>query len=201
MPPKPRTSLTDREKVFVMSYCAHYDMAKAARDAGYSPRRASAEARRLMDDPRVQAVVKRTLRNRFERYDITADRILEELAALAFTDATMTARTYTSCDGVQRVSAVDTDLLPAFVRKAITGLREGAHGQVEIKMADKIKALELLMRQREMLDGKDKSDGQVNVVVVPERATDEEGWQAKAADAYKASLQRVDDILGEDDGQ
>ena len=59
---------------------------RAGLRAGYSPKTVDAIATELLQLPAVQAEIARLLKERSERTRITADRVLEELAVIAFSD-------------------------------------------------------------------------------------------------------------------
>ena len=80
------------------------------------------------------------MEERQKRTEITQDRDLEELAAIAFARATDFAEIKDDC-----VIIKDTAGLTERQIKAITGIKEGKFG-IELKLNDKEKALELLGR-------------------------------------------------------
>lgn len=84
-----RTTLTMKEKSFINHYLTHYNAARAYREAGYTssnPSDARLTAYKLKATPIVAAEINRLEAERFERLEITADKVLQELANLAFSN-------------------------------------------------------------------------------------------------------------------
>ena len=77
---------------------------------------------------------------------ITRERVLEELACIAFCRATDYVQVE---DG--KLIVQDTAGLPDRVARAVVGLKEGTRG-VEIKLGDKLRALEILGRSVGLAD-------------------------------------------------
>lgn len=76
--------LTVRQQVFVQEYLIDLNGTQAAIRAGYSPRSADVEASRLLANAKVAEAVARAKAERSARIGLTADRVLEELAAIGF---------------------------------------------------------------------------------------------------------------------
>lgn len=74
-----------------------------------------------------------------KRTEVTADKVIAELAAIAFADRTELAKV----DKNGSVRFTPTDSLPDDVKKIISGIKEGKFG-TEVSSYDKVKALELL---------------------------------------------------------
>lgn len=80
--------LNRRRARFVQEYLIDLNAARAARDAGYSEKTARVIGFELLTFPDIQAAIARAMAARSERTDITQDRVLTELALLAFSDLT-----------------------------------------------------------------------------------------------------------------
>lgn len=94
-----------------------------------------------------------------KRTEITADRVLSELAAIAFSDRTELAKINES----GFVEFTPTDKLSSEAKKTISGIKEGKFG-IEVATADKVKALELLGKHLGMFDKKDNGGDDVQEV-------------------------------------
>lgn len=86
-----------------------------------------------------------------KRTGITADKIIAELAAIAFTDRTEIAKV--GKNGSVRFTP--TENLSDDVKKVISGIKEGKFG-TEVSSYDKVKALELLGKHLGIFDKKDE---------------------------------------------
>lgn len=133
--------LTAKQEVFVEEYLIDLNATQAAIRAGYSARNASRIASELLTKTRVRARVDEALAERSKRTGVNAERVLRELARLAFIDPTRLIDE----DGGIIPSASEDD------RAAIMGVKvkrtpgdAGDSVEREVRLADKIKALELL---------------------------------------------------------
>ena len=93
------------------------------------------------------------MQDRQKRTEITQDRVLQELAAIAFARVTDYAEVK---DGQAIIK--DTGNLDEQQARAIAGIKEGKFG-VEVKLNDKEKALELLGRHLGMFKDKVEVSG------------------------------------------
>ena len=165
--------LTPKQMRFVDEWLIDFNGKQAAIRAGYSAKTAEATAARLLRNVKVQAEISRRQKDLQRRTEVTQDRVVKELARVAFADATdyacVETLTYENEDGtvspVQIVSPKDTDTLSDDQRAAIASIKQGANG-VEIKLHDKIKALELLGRHIGMFTDKLEVKGAIDIASV-----------------------------------
>ena len=94
----------------------------------------------MLRNVKVAEYIAERMQARQERTEITQDKVLEELAAIAFARATDYAEVKDD-----QVIIKDTSGLSENQIKAIAGIKQGKFG-VELKLSDKEKALELLGR-------------------------------------------------------
>lgn len=128
--------LTEKQKRFCEEYLTDLNATQAAKRAGYKNPEIG---RQLITKNNVSEYLNKLRNEQSKRTQITADMVLNELAAIAFSDRTKIARV--NADGVVELN--ETDKLPDALKKAISGIKEGKFG-VEVSSYDKIKALELL---------------------------------------------------------
>ena len=153
--------LTPKQMRFVDEWLIDFNGKQAAIRAGYSAKTAEATAARLLRNVKVQAEISRRQKDLQRRTEISQDRVVKELARIAFADASdyacIETYMYENKDGtlspLQVVSPKDTGALSDDQRAAIAGIKQGANG-IEIKLHDKIKALELLGRHICMFNDK-----------------------------------------------
>lgn len=79
--------LTDKQKAFVAEYLVDLNATQAAIRAGYSSKTAARIAVELLNKTQVAAAIQQAQAQREKRTLITADRVLTELARIAFADA------------------------------------------------------------------------------------------------------------------
>lgn len=131
--------LTEKQKRFCEEYLVDLNATQSAIRAGYKEKTAYAQGQRLLKKVEAQEYLRQLMNKRSERTEITADRVLQELAAIAFTDRTEIAKV--SDKGF--VEFTPTDNLNQDAKKVIAGIEEGKYG-TKIATYDKVKALELL---------------------------------------------------------
>ena len=78
--------LTPKQSAFVEEFAIDMNATQAAIRAGYSAKTAKEQATRLLSNVYVAAEIARGRAARSERTGITADRVLQELARVAFFD-------------------------------------------------------------------------------------------------------------------
>jgi phage terminase small subunit len=83
---KPTKPLPPRRAAFVSEYLVDLNASRAARDVGYAAKSASAEGSRLIANPEVQAEITRQRAILAEQSNVTPEKIVAELAVIAFSD-------------------------------------------------------------------------------------------------------------------
>lgn len=84
--PAHRTKLNPRQAVFCAEYITDFNATQAAIRAGYASKYAARVAYKMLLQPHIQEAVNREITARAKRTHITQDRVLRELAAIAFFD-------------------------------------------------------------------------------------------------------------------
>lgn len=163
--------LTEKQKRFVAEYLVDLNATQAAIRAGYSPKTANRIGSQNLSKVDVQAEIEKrraTLRNKLE---ITQEKVLEELAAIAFANGADFATV--NQNGIVRITP--TSELPDEKRKAVASIKEGQWG-TEVKVHDKVKALELLAKHLGMFDSKNGGSEapENNIFEVIDQSTREE---------------------------
>jgi phage terminase small subunit len=140
--------LTEKQKKFVNEYLIDLNATQAAIRAGYSKKTADRIGPELLGKTCVSAALQEAMQKRSKRTEITQDRVLAELASIGFADIA----DYLSTDNGS-VSIKRTSDIPPDKRSAIAGIKENATGGVEVKLNDKIRALELIGKHIGMFNG------------------------------------------------
>lgn len=152
--------LTERQKRFCDEYLIDLNATQAAIRAGYSKKTAKVIGSENLTKPDIAARIEKRRAAQIKRTEITADRVLLELARIAFVDgsafATITAR--------GKVKFTPTDELTNDQRAVIAGVKKGKFG-TEIKTNDKVRALELLGKHLGLFDG-DRSPSDEGVQII-----------------------------------
>lgn len=138
-------ALTPKQKRFVAEYLIDLNATAAAKRAGYSEKTACEQAARLLANVKVQAAVQSAMQEREKRTEITQDMVLRETAKLAFFDI---RKMFDNNGKPLDISKLDDDTAAALVGLDVQDVSDSDGNYVgfikKYKMADKIKALELL---------------------------------------------------------
>ena len=148
--------MTEKQKIFADEYLIDLNATRAYRKAYPSVKKDETAAQagsRMLRNVKVAEYIAERMQARQERTEITQDRVLEELAAIAFARATDYAEVKDD-----RVFIKDTAGLSENQIKAIAGIKQGKFG-IEVKLNDKEKALELLGRHLGMFKDRVKVSG------------------------------------------
>lgn len=147
--------MTDKQKIFADEYLIDLNATRAYRKAYPNCKKdssADAAARKLLGNTRIQKYISERMEERQKRTEVTQDRVVEELAAIAFSKATDYVEIRSNGVAGMVIIKPTSELSDTQVR-AIAGIKEGANG-IEIKLNDKEKALELLGRHLGMWNDK-----------------------------------------------
>ena len=152
--------LTPKQMRFVDEWLIDFNGTQAAIRAGYSEKTAAATAARLLRNVNIPNEISRRQKDLQRRTEVTQERVVMELARVAFADATDFVQVETRIINRGDIEVPldlavhkETAELSADQRAAIASIKQGANG-VEIKLHDKIKALELLGRHIGMFNDK-----------------------------------------------
>lgn len=156
--------MTKKQKVFCEEYLIDLNATQAAIRAGYSPASAYSVGNENLNKPEVRAYIDRALAERSKRTGVTAERVLHELAKVAFLNATdvVDIKNATLIEGA---SSDDTAALASVKVKTIPQ-PDGVGVEREVRFADKLKALELLGKHLGMFTEQINITGDMGVQIV-----------------------------------
>lgn len=155
-------SLSPRQKTFISAYLATNCATKAAIEAGYSAKSAAWQGNYLLKHPKVSKEINEKLKSSLEKYDITAERVLQEIAILAFSDV---RKAYG-----ENGSLLSMKDMPENIARAVSGVdidelfegtgqdREQVGFTKKVRLWDKRAALELLAKYLKLLTDKVEID-------------------------------------------
>ena len=139
--------LTPKRAAFVREYLVDLNATQAAIRAGYSEATAHAEGHRLLRDVEVAKQIQLQMDKRAETTGVTASRVLEEIAAMAFYDPADIAGADITCPA-------DIAKLPEKVRRAIVGWGYDKMGNFTLKLSPKTPSLDQLGRHLKLFTDK-----------------------------------------------
>ncbi len=149
--------MTKKQKRFVEEYLIDLNATQAAIRAGYkagNAQRASEIGSELLQKTPVADAISKAMAERSRRTGVSADRVIQELAKLAFVNASEVINTE---DATLKRNAAPEDTAAIQSVKVKTFGEDGI--EREIKMADKIRALELLGKHLGMFRDKVELSG------------------------------------------
>jgi phage terminase small subunit len=158
--------LTPKQAQFVREFLVDLNATQAAIRAGYSKRSAYAQSSQLLNHPAIIAAIDAAKAERSTRTEIRAERVLEEIAALAFYDPgkLMIDGEAGASDPIEAVidgraiyglrCPADIKRLPEKLRRAIVGWGYDRNRNFTVKLADKSRALDLLARHLSLYNDK-----------------------------------------------
>lgn len=149
--------MTKKQKLFCEEYLIDLNATQAAIRAGYSPETAGAIGAENLKKPQIQKAIARAMADRSRRTGVNADRVVMELAKIAFVNA---ADVIDADDATLKTDATQEDLAAVQSVKVKTFGEDGV--EREIKLADKIKALELLGRHLGMFNDRLRLDAKLD---------------------------------------
>ena len=172
--------LTEKQKIFVNEYLVDLNATRAYKVAYPNVKKddtAAVNGNRLLRNAKVKEYLDERMKEREKRTEITQDKVLEELAAIAFSNGSKYAKVIEETvydengevlldsDGnIVKQKVVDlvlTDELSETDKKAITSIKRGRNG-IEISTCDKVRALELLGKHLGMFKEKVEVSGNIN---------------------------------------
>lgn len=147
--------LTPKQERFCEEYLIDLNATQAAIRAGYSVNTANRIASELLSKLDIQEKIAELKAERSKRTEITQDRVIKELAAMAFAKAT----DYAQIAGNTVFIKSTTELTPE-QQAGIVGIKQTQAGGIEVKL-DKTRALEMLGRHLGMFNDKLELSGAV----------------------------------------
>lgn len=133
--------LPPRQRKFVQEYLIDLNATQAAIRAGYSPKAANNVGPRLLVNARVQAAIQQAMSRREKRTEITADRVLNELAKIAFSDL----KDFVEF-GPGGIKIKPSDQVDGTVLSEVSEMVAKGSAVTSVKLHSKMKALELLSK-------------------------------------------------------
>jgi len=166
-------ALTKRQQRFVEEYLIDLNATQAAIRAEYSIKNADKIGPGLIGKSRVKEAIEKALAARSRRTGITQDRVLNELAKVAFLNATdvinmdeAAVRCDANRDDTAAIASIKVKTIPTEAGNIV---------EREIKTYDKIKALELIGKHIGLFSDSLRLSGEVSVKIVDDIGGEENG--------------------------
>jgi phage terminase small subunit len=137
--------LNSKQLKFVQEYLVDLNAKQAAIRAGYSARTAEACGPRLLRNVKVAQEIQARMDKRSQKLEISAERVLKEIACMSF---------YDPKDFENVKSLEDIKTLPEEVRRAIVGWKWDKNGNFTLILASKTASLDQLGRHLKLFTDK-----------------------------------------------
>ena len=155
--------MSPKQQRFVEEYMADLNATQAAVRAGYSPKTAAEQGSRLLTNVNVSDAVSRMTAEQSRRTGVTADRIIREMAKIAFANIADVANLD---EATARGGAAEEDT--AAVQSVKVKRIQTDGGEIverEVKLHDKVRALTELGKHVGLFDTRVKVSGAATVVI------------------------------------
>lgn len=164
--------MTPKQERFVQEYLIDLNATQAAIRAGYSEKTANEQGARLLANVSVRSAVEEAKADRAERTHITQDRVLQELARIAFFDL---RKLYREDGSLKAMHELDDDAAAVLAGVDVVetkgnaavggedGIRHVPEYVKKVKIPDKVGALGLAMRHLGMLKDKTELSGGLTI--------------------------------------
>ena len=146
--------ITDKQRAFVDEYLIDLNATRAYKAIYKSCKKdetARVNGSRLLTNANVAAYLAQRQRDIQRRTEVTQDKVVQELAAIAFADIADYVQVKDH-GGLPMVEIVPTEDIPADKRAAIASIKQGNNG-IELKLHNKLDALDKLGRHLGMFKG------------------------------------------------
>jgi phage terminase small subunit len=151
--------LPPKQQRFVEEYLVDLNAAQAAIRSGYSARNAKQIGSNLLGKPRVSLAIRYARALRSERTEISQDRVIKELARIAFGGPRSVMKWGKS--GVELKASDELTEDEAAIVQEVSETQGERTTTLRLKTCDKVKALELLGRHLGMFKDKVEHSGTV----------------------------------------
>jgi phage terminase small subunit len=166
--------LTAKQQKFVDEYLIDLNATQAAIRAGYKKTEyTDTNANKLLENTRIREAVDKSMAERSRRTGINQDRVIQELARIAFVNP---QNVINSEDASIRADATEDDLacIQSVKVKTMDG-EKGSSVEREVRLNDKMRALELLGKHLGMFKDKVELDTDMDLNITINYGEDDSG--------------------------
>lgn len=156
--------LTNKQKRFIEEYLIDLNATQASIRAGYSPETAKEIGCENLTKPNIKNEIDKAIAERSRRTGINQDRVLREIAKIAFVNPSdvinfnqATVKENASDDDLAVISGIKIKSIPT---------DDGNIQEREVKLYDKLKALDMLGKHLGMFTDKIELKGDMGVKII-----------------------------------
>jgi phage terminase small subunit len=169
-------ALSAKQAQFVAEYLIDLNATQAAIRSGYSEATAYSQGQRLLKHVEIATAVQEAMAKRADRTEITADRVMLELAKLGFANMADYMRVGSDGDPYLDFGGLSRDQAAALVEVTVEDFKEGRGDnardvrRVKFKLADKRAALVDIGKHLGMFKSQVEHSGRIEHGMTPEAA-------------------------------
>lgn len=152
--------MTEKNKRFIEEFLIDLNGTQAAIRAGYSAKTANEQAARLLANVSIQQEISKAMAERSRRTGINQDRVLQELAKIALVN-TRDVIDFEDASVLETASEDDLAAIASVKVKTIPGKGGELGIEREVKLYDKLRALEMLGKHLGMFREKIEVSGEL----------------------------------------
>jgi phage terminase small subunit len=189
----PRMRFTSRQRLFIEAYLVSRSLTKAAIAAGCKERSAHAVGWQWFKKAEIRAEIDRRMAALFDRYAVTSDRIIRELALIAFANIGDFIAVQAGGSAIVDFATATREQMASLKSveiddRTIAGTAAGVR-RIKISMSDKRQALMDLAKLHRMLPAdRHEHSGSIEHVVRPEHTIDIEGMAPEEREQLRTLL-------------
>ena len=155
--------LTDKQELFCQEYMKDLNGKQAAIRAGYEAKSAEVTASRMLSNAKVQSFINSLKEKRADKLEISAEKVLAELAKIGFSDMKDFLNSDYSLKSLDEIDASKSGAIQSIQKEIIQG-ETYTNTTVKFKLHDKLSALEKIAKHIGFFE---KDNEQQNKVVHP----------------------------------
>lgn len=156
--------LSDKQELFCREYLLDLNATQACIRAGYSKKTACEQGSQHLSKLNIQARIQQLMKNRSDRTEITSDKVLNELAKIAFSNI----QDFTdNTNGVVNINGLEPNVTAAVSSIEVMSSSVGEESSIKIsklKLHDKLRALEQIGKHLGMFE---KDNAQKQPIIAP----------------------------------
>lgn len=143
-----KKKLTEQQDLFCLEFIVDLNGTQAAIRAKYSEKTAQEQASRLLSNVMVQDRIQELKKKRSEKVTVSAEKTIEEISRIAFSNITNYWK-QANFGSIKILTFKELENMHEGASSAIAGIKQIVRGKeivFEIKLWDKVRALEILCR-------------------------------------------------------
>ena len=152
-------NFTDKQIKFCREYIIDFNGTQAAIRAGYSKKTANEQSSKMLAKVNIQDFIKKLIQEQIKRTEITADKVVEEFAKVAFANS---KDYYNKNNHLIAVPDLSDDKAAAIAEITFRKIPGGQEDEIKYRLHSKIQALDALAKHTGAYE-KDNRQKSINI--------------------------------------